>query len=227
MAPGYERSNESGVPLVMKLTKSFYGLRQSPQNWFSTIDHHLGKIGFRSLKSDPCVYVYDDENVSAILTLYVDDVLLLGAHKQLLDKLKKHLMDRFEMTDIGDVSRVLGINVTRARKEGTVTINQKDYTEDIVQHYGMRGCNPAYNPEVGPELSLDQQEKNLLNKEGKRRYQSITGAAIMYLAQVCRYDILYIVNRLARAMYMPSKAHMGAAKHLLRYLAGSTDFSIT
>ena len=28
-------------------------------------------------------------------------------------------------------------------------------------------------------------------------------------------------------MSKPSKAHMGAAKHLLRYLAGSTDFSIT
>ena len=30
MAPGYERSNESGVPLVIKLYKSLYGLRQSP-----------------------------------------------------------------------------------------------------------------------------------------------------------------------------------------------------
>ena len=32
MAPGYERSNESGVPLVMKLNKILYGLRQSPKN---------------------------------------------------------------------------------------------------------------------------------------------------------------------------------------------------
>ena len=217
--PGYERSNESGVPLVMKLKKSL-------KNWFSTMDHHLGKIGFRSLKSEPCVCIYEDENGSAIPTLYVDDVLLLGTNKQLLDKLKKQLMDRFEMTDMGDVSRVLGMNVTRDREEGIITINQKDYTEDIIQRYGMRGFNPAYTPGVGPELPLDQPEENLLNKEGKLRYQSITGAAT-YLAQGCRYDILYIVNQLARAMYKPSKAHMGATKHLVRYLAGSTDFSIT
>ena len=76
MVPGYERSNESGVPLVMKLKKSLHGLRQSPKNWFSTMDRHLSKIRFRSFKSDPCVYVYKDENGSAILTLYVDDVLL-------------------------------------------------------------------------------------------------------------------------------------------------------
>ena len=32
IAPVYERSNESGVPLVMKLKKSLYGLRQSLKN---------------------------------------------------------------------------------------------------------------------------------------------------------------------------------------------------
>ena len=48
----------------------------------------------------------------------------------------------------------------------------------------------------------------------------------MYLAQATRYDILYAVNQLARAMPKPAKAHMGAAEHLLGYLAGSADFSI-
>ena len=49
----------------------------------------------------------------------------------------------------------------------------------------------------------------------------------MYLAQVTRCDILYVVNQLARIMFRPVKVHNEAAKHLLRYLAGSTDFSIT
>ena len=189
------------------------------------MDHHLGKIGFRSLKSDPCVYVYEDENGSAILTLYVDDVLLLGVNNQLLDNLKK-LMDRVEKSDMGDVSRVLSINVTPDREEGTITINQKDCTEDIVQRYEIWGCNPASTPGVGPELTLDQPKEILLNEKGKRLYQSFTSAA-MYLVQVCRYDILYTVKQLARAMSTPSKANMEAATHLLSYLDGSTDFSIT
>ena len=49
----------------------------------------------------------------------------------------------------------------------------------------------------------------------------------MYLGQVTRYDIGYAVNQLARAMSKPSKAHMAAAKHLLRYLAETTNFAIT
>ena len=151
------------------------------------MDHRLDKIGFRSLKSDPCVYVSEDENDSATLTLYVDDVPRIAWRS------------RLEMTDMGDVSRVLNMNVVRDRDERTITINQKDYTEDIVQRYGMRGCNPAYTPGVGPELSLDNPEENLWNEEGKRRYRPVTGAAI-YFAQVCRYGVLYTVNQLARAM---------------------------
>ena len=40
----------------------------------------------------------------------------------------------------------LSMNVTRDREEGTTTINQKEYTEEILQRYGTRGCNPAYTP---------------------------------------------------------------------------------
>ena len=65
-----------------------------------------------------------------------------------------------------------------------------------------------------------------MNEEDKKRFQAITGS-VMYLAQVTRYDIGYAVNQLVRGMSNPSKAHMAAAKHLLRYLAGTTDHVIT
>ena len=62
--------------------------------------------------------------------------------------------------------------------------------------------------------------------EEEQRFQAITGS-VMHLGQVPRYDNLYAINQLARAMSKPSKAHMAAAKHLLRYLAGTVDFAIT
>ena len=49
----------------------------------------------------------------------------------------------------------------------------------------------------------------------------------MYLGQVTRYDIGYTGNQRARAISKPSKTHMAAAKHLLRYLAGTMKFAIT
>ena len=108
---------------------------------------------------------------------------------------------------VQEVSRILGINITRDRDRRTITISQKDNTEDIVQCYGMKDCNPAYTPGIGPKLSLNQLEK--------QRYQ------------VTRYGILYVVNQLARVISTPVKTTMGAAQDLLRYLALSTDFFIT
>ena len=46
MIPGYEIVDKPGVPPVMNLIKGVYGIRQSPRNLFSAMEHHLDKIGF-------------------------------------------------------------------------------------------------------------------------------------------------------------------------------------
>ena len=130
------------------------------------------------------------------------------------------------MADMGDVSLVLGMGVTRDREKGTVAITQEKHTKSNLERYGMTNCNSTYTPGVGKELSLDQPEERLQSKQEKQRFQAITGS-VTYLGQVTRCDILYAVNQLARAMSKPSKAHMAAAKHLLRYLTGTVDFAIT
>ena len=59
-----------------------------------------------------------------------------------------------------------------------------------------------------------------------RKYQGIVGS-LMYSAQVLRYDFMYATGQMARPMAKPSQVHIVAAKHTLRYLAGTTNFSIT
>ena len=86
-------------------------------------------------------------------------------------------------------------------------------------------CKRVGTPGFGSELSIEQPEETLLSKEGTQRYQAITGS-VMYIAQILRSDIMHSSGQLARAISRPAKVHMGAAKHLLRYLAGTTDFTI-
>ena len=90
----------------------------------------------------------------------------------------------------------------------------------------MSECKPTNTPGYGPELSNQQPDETLLDEEEKKRYQGIVGC-LMYVSQVLRYDIMYAVGQLARPMAKPSKIHMVAAKHTLRYLAGTTGFGIT
>ena len=102
----------------MRLLKILYGLRQSPTNWWNTIDKPLVEIGFKSLKSDPCVYTYSECGAMYILTLYFDDVLLLGKDVLMVRRIKQKLVSRFSMTDMREVSLVLGVGVTRDRENG-------------------------------------------------------------------------------------------------------------
>ena len=83
-APGFETQGKNGVLFVMKLGKSLYGLAQSPGNWLHTIDLVFISIGFVPLKSDTCIYIYDHDGI-IILTLYVDDLLVIGGDIQLIE----------------------------------------------------------------------------------------------------------------------------------------------
>lgn len=46
------------------------------------------------------------------------------------------------MTDMADVSRGLDITVTHDRKEGTITIIERGYTEDHIERFGIKNYNP-------------------------------------------------------------------------------------
>ena len=149
MAPGYEEFSNDGVPMVMRRLKSLYGLRQSPRCWFGTVDKHVVEIGFKSFKSDPCAYIYSEGGAIYVLTLYVDDDLLLGKDRKVLEHIKRKLTGRFSMIDMGDVLLVFGMEVTRDRTKGTVTITQETYVKSLLERYGMGNCNPAHTPGVG------------------------------------------------------------------------------
>ena len=79
-------------------------------------------------------------------------------------------MNRFLMADMGNVSLVLGMGVTRDREKGTVTITQEKYAKSLLERYGMASCNSMYTPGAGKELSLNQPEDRLLAREEKTAF---------------------------------------------------------
>ena len=121
-APGHDpRDSKTGEVMVDKLQRSLYELAQSPVLWYDTIDEVLVVIGFRLTKSDPCVYTHGSGVTLVILTLYIDDILITGKDPTLVNQ-KKKLKEIFEMTDMEEVSRILGMEVTHDYNEGTHVI---------------------------------------------------------------------------------------------------------
>ena len=168
-APGYNpRDSKTGEVMVHKLQRSLYGLAQSPVLWYDTINGVLVVIGFRPTQSDPCVYTHGSGVALIILTFYVDDIdiLIIGKDPTLVEQKKKEFKESFEMTDIGEVSRILGMKVTRDYDESTLAITQTAYyVDNILERFGMQDANAAHTPGYGPELSAEQPEDKLLGAE--------------------------------------------------------------
>ena len=84
-------------------------MAQSPRNWFHTIGPVLISIGFVPIKSDAYIYIYNHDGVIIIITLCADDLLVIGGGIQSIEEIRSKLMEKFKMTDMGDVTLVLGM----------------------------------------------------------------------------------------------------------------------
>ena len=162
------------------------------------------------------MYTYGSGVTLVILTLYVDDIMITGKDPTLVEQKKKELKERFEMADMAEVSRILGMEVTRDYDEGILVITQTAYVDNILKRFGRQDANAVHTPGYGPEPSAEQPEGKLLGAEATKLYQSIIGSPL-YLAQCTRYDLCYAVNQLTRACSKSAEIHMTAAKHALRY----------
>nr|GEY70838.1 zinc finger, CCHC-type [Tanacetum cinerariifolium] len=93
---------------VGKLVKSLYGLKQAPKQCHKKFDEVVLSSGFHLNQSDNCVYSkFDNFGLGVIICLYVDDMLILGADQNQVDKTKKFLSSIFSMKDMGEADIIL------------------------------------------------------------------------------------------------------------------------
>ena len=91
--------------LVCRLKKSLYGLKQALRQWYKKFDSFMVDHGYDRIASDHCVFVKKFSNGEfIILSLYVDDMLIVDRDTGKIDKLKKELSKSFEMKDLGSTS---------------------------------------------------------------------------------------------------------------------------
>ena len=83
------------------------------------------KDGFTIMEEDHCVYIKRSNSDFIILSLYVDDILIAGNNKKLLDVTKKWLSSNFEMKDMGEANYVLGVKIFRDHLKRLLGLSQE------------------------------------------------------------------------------------------------------
>lgn len=222
LPPGYEKKNEAGEDLVGRLEKSLYGLRQASRNWYVTIRKWFLSYGLKPSAADPCVFVLvREDGTTLVVVLYVDDMMIAGSNKQIVDDFKQAIMKRFAVKDQGELRWVLGMEVMRDRKRKTLEINQKVYVEKTLDRLGMADCKSVSTPAADVPRRMSQDEEPTNNRE----YMSTIGAMI-YATVVSRLDVAFAVQCGGRHMQRTAPVHVAAAKRILRFFRGTLSDGI-
>ena len=119
---GYEVKGKE--ELVCRLKKSLYGLKWALRKWYLKFDKFMSEQGYTRCHSDHCVYMKNQNDGSyIILLLYVYDMLVSGSNMQEINVLKRKLADSFAMKDLAVSKQILGMRITRDRKNHKLTLS--------------------------------------------------------------------------------------------------------
>ena len=83
--------------LVGKLKKSMYGLKKSPRMWYHKFNIYMLGLEFTRSKADHYVYFKLIGDQLIYLILYVNDMLLIGNDKEIIQDVKTQLSSKFDM----------------------------------------------------------------------------------------------------------------------------------
>lgn len=107
---------------VCLLQRALYGLKVSPKRWYLEFNTAMERLGFRAYKFRPCIFKWHKNDHYVLLLLYVDDILLTGNCADKIHETKRRLKQAFEITDLGEPKRFLGLEIVRNREDRVMYI---------------------------------------------------------------------------------------------------------
>ena len=204
-------------------------MKQAPRQWYHKFDTFMITNEFVRCQSDHCVYIKRTTNGNyVILLLYVDDMLIAGPSMQDIVDLKEKLANTFEMKDLGEANQILGMKITRDKQNHLLKLSQEDYIEKVLKRFNMNNAKSVITP-LAKHFKLTKHLSPKTDKEKeymtKFPYASAVGS-LMYAMVCTRPDIAQAVGVVSRFMNNLGKGHWEVVKWILRYLRGTSHYSL-
>ena len=132
---------------VCRLKKSFYGLKQSPRQWYKRFNELLS---LRGTSKVPMTHVFIIGWWRMVSTsIYYSMWMTYSKHLKFfltIQKLKSLHSSEFEMKDMGATEKILSIENKRDRVQNKLFLYQKEYIDKVLSHFGMASTTPLSTP---------------------------------------------------------------------------------
>lgn len=224
--PGF--SNAYKGVRALRIRRPIYGLKQSARRWYEKFVEIFEKLGFTVSGADPGAFYRRDPG-PIIVIIHVDDCTIGAPYVTLIEEFKRRLVDFVEISDLGELHWLLGIEICRVREKRTLSLSQSAYIDTIIRRFNFEDLKPVTTP-LDPNIELSSaqapQTSYDLAKMRDVPYREAVGS-LMYAAMGTRPDIAFAVSLLSRFATSPGPAHWEAVKRVFRYLKGTRELRLT
>ena len=121
--------------MVLRLIKAVYGTKQGGRVWYEEISGTLRDMGYTHTDADHAVFTCGAGTALTIIALYVDDITMAASNMATIDQDKQALCHAYEMTDLGELSWILGMHIVRNRTTRSISLSQEKYSQEILASF--------------------------------------------------------------------------------------------
>jgi Reverse transcriptase (RNA-dependent DNA polymerase) len=136
---------------VLRLKKELYGLKQAPRAWYQLVTSVLIDFGFTKCVSYLCIFFFRRGKDMVMVGVYVDDILIIGNNRALINKVKGYIEYHFKIKTMGLVRIMLGMNHNVL--DGLLTMDQSKMIKKIVEEFQLYN-NALINSPLGKKLKV-------------------------------------------------------------------------
>ncbi|PLW54990.1 hypothetical protein PCANC_02684 [Puccinia coronata f. sp. avenae] len=214
--PGF--ANPHHPDWVCEVSRSIYGLKQSPRQWNIELHKALLELGLTNSKYDPTLYFrVCDNNLVGALTIHVDDLAIIG-EPSFVDDIILALGERFTIGANEDIHHFLSMKITRNVPNRHVFMLQSHYINELCERF-LDGKHTSVS------TPTDTNFKRLHRRWPEERpssgpYNQLIGS-LLCLSQCTHPNVAFAVNRLSQHLRDPSEAHWHAGVWILNYLVST------
>ncbi|XP_019251121.1 PREDICTED: uncharacterized protein LOC109230040 [Nicotiana attenuata] len=155
----------------------------------------LVEAGYKQSSYDHSLFTKGDGDDIVIILVYVDDILITGSNKKMIDEAKDTLHNRFKVKDLEKLRFFMGIEVLRSKCG--ILLNQRKYALELLEYIGLSGSKPVTTPlEVNLKLTSIEYDTHVGKSDDEKltdagSYQKLVGK-LLYLT-ITRPDISFAV----------------------------------
>jgi len=164
-----------------------------------------------------CVFTMHDieTSESGIVVLWVDDIIVSGNSRVFIDRIMKHIVDHVtKMSNLSEISRYIGLDITRDRAEHTLELNQVPYIKSVM---GKLGRN--LKPIKVPLHSYHDYRK--VNTDEVNPSLHVELGSLHYSADRTKQSLQQPLSLLQGGAANPTRVQIDGVKHVICDLTGT------